>query len=42
MTRTPVAFQAAIDGGAFAGIMLLMAVPPRAERHRRPRRPGRR
>lgn len=28
MTRTPVAFQAAIDGGAFAGIMLLMAVPP--------------
>ncbi|WP_268257047.1 hypothetical protein [Streptomyces capitiformicae] len=42
MTRIPVALRAMIVGGAFAGIMLQLAVLGRAERHRRPRRPCRR
>ncbi|WP_267958697.1 hypothetical protein [Streptomyces anulatus] len=42
MTALPVVVQAAIVAGVLAGIMLVLVVLARTERHRRPRGPGRR
>lgn len=42
MTATPLALHPAIADNALAGIMLLITVLDRAERHRRQPRPGQR